>query len=89
MAPSPAAATPKKAAPKAAPKPAPKVSPKQTTMSASPSVSSLEISEETRRAMISEAAYYIAAQRNFEGGDPCQDWQEAESQIDRMLLTQA
>jgi len=37
-----------------------------------------------RAHMIAEAAYYIAEQRGFSGGDPLQDWLDAEVQIDRM-----
>ena len=33
--------------------------------------------------MISEAAYYRALGRGFDGGDPVEDWLEAESDIDR------
>lgn len=31
--------------------------------------------------MVSEAAYYRAMSRNFEGGDPVADWLEAEREI--------
>lgn len=31
---------------------------------------------------IAEAAYYLAQQRGFSGGDPVQDWLEAERIID-------
>lgn len=41
--------------------------------------------EEQRRRMISEAAYYIAEQRGFNGGDTVQDWLLAEAQIDNHL----
>lgn len=36
------------------------------------------ISPEQRHAMISEAAYYIAEQRGFEGGTDMDDWLAAE-----------
>ena len=32
--------------------------------------------------MVAEAAYYIAAQRAFQGGDPTADWLQAEREID-------
>jgi hypothetical protein len=32
--------------------------------------------------MIAIAAYYLAERRGFNGGDPLQDWLEAESEID-------
>ena len=43
------------------------------------------ITSEQREHMIAEAAYYIAEQRNFQGGDPRQDWLQAEAEIDRRL----
>ncbi len=36
---------------------------------------------EERGRMIAEAAYYRAEQRGFQGGDPQQDWLEAELEI--------
>jgi hypothetical protein len=35
--------------------------------------------------MIAEAAYFLAERRGFQGGDPLQDWLEAEAAIDRIL----
>jgi hypothetical protein len=43
------------------------------------------LTEEERRRMIAETAYYLAERRGFVGGSPEQDWLEAEAQIDRML----
>jgi hypothetical protein len=40
---------------------------------------------EQRLGMIREAAYYIALNRGFNGGDPADDWIQAESQIDNLL----
>lgn len=40
---------------------------------------------EERERYIAEAAYYLAEHRAFEGGDPRQDWYEAEEQISRNL----
>ncbi len=45
----------------------------------------LSIARQDRQHMIAEAAYYIAAHRGFNGGDPVQDWIEAERQINRVL----
>jgi len=45
------------------------------------------VSAETRHRMIAEAAYYLAEKRNFQGGDPVNDWLEAEAIIDQALLT--
>lgn len=39
------------------------------------------ISPEERHQLISEAAYYRAQQRGFAGGDPIQDWLEAEMEV--------
>jgi hypothetical protein len=41
--------------------------------------------EEARRRLIAEAAYYRAQQRGFVGGDPVQDWLEAEAEVTRRL----
>ena len=38
-----------------------------------------------RRRMIAEAAYFRAERRGFKGGDPLNDWCEAEAEIDRKL----
>ena len=45
----------------------------------------LSITQPDRQRMIAEAAYYIAARRGFSGGDPVQDWIQAERQISRIL----
>ena len=39
------------------------------------------ISEEQRRSMIAEAAYYRAEKRGFQGGDPVADWLAAEREV--------
>lgn len=38
-----------------------------------------------REKMIADAAYFRAEQRGFSGGDPLNDWLEAESEIDARL----
>lgn len=43
------------------------------------------VSQEERRRMIAEAAYFRAAARGFRGGDAVQDWLAAEAEIDRVL----
>lgn len=40
---------------------------------------------EDRSRMIAEAAYYLAEQRDFSGGDPVKDWLDAEALIDQMV----
>lgn len=44
-----------------------------------------KVSSEQRYCMIAEAAYYRAERRGFSGGNPLQDWVEAEAEIDRLL----
>jgi DUF2934 family protein len=44
------------------------------------------ITEEQRQAMVAERAYFKAERRGFRGGDSAQDWYEAESEIDAMIL---
>ncbi|MFC1602950.1 DUF2934 domain-containing protein [Pseudomonadota bacterium] len=41
--------------------------------------------EDDRRRMIAEAAYYQAERRNFTGGDINEDWYLAEAEIDATL----
>jgi len=43
------------------------------------------ISNDERHHMIAEAAYFRAAQRGFEGGDPVSDWLAAEAEINERL----
>ncbi|MDA8384287.1 MAG: DUF2934 domain-containing protein [Betaproteobacteria bacterium] len=45
----------------------------------------LQVTPEQRYRMISEAAYYRAEARGFRGGDPAQDWIDAEIYIDQLL----
>jgi hypothetical protein len=45
----------------------------------------LTLNPQQRHNMIAEAAYYLAQQRNFQNGDPIQDWLCAEAFIDRKL----
>lgn len=47
----------------------------------------LQVTPEERFRMIAEAAYFRAERRGFVGGDPVQDWLEAEAEIDRMLAS--
>lgn len=35
--------------------------------------------------MVAEAAYYRALERGFQGGDPVDDWIQAEKEISRVL----
>ena len=47
-------------------------------------MTSPQTSPEQRRHMIAEAAYFPAEHRGFQGGDPLDDWLQAEAEIDRM-----
>jgi hypothetical protein len=49
------------------------------------SLESIE-NEDARFQMISEAAYYRALGRGFDGGDPLQDWLISEVKVDGMPL---
>ncbi len=49
------------------------------------SKSNKSITAEERWQMISEAAYFLAEKRGFSGGNPCDDWTRAESQVDALL----
>jgi hypothetical protein len=44
------------------------------------------VSGEERSRLIAEAAYYIAEKRHFQGGDPAQDWIQAEQDVDSRLF---
>jgi Protein of unknown function (DUF2934) len=43
------------------------------------------LTEEQRRAMIAEAAYYMAERRGFESGHELEDWLYAESQLEAAI----
>ena len=47
------------------------------------------MSEQSRRAMIAEAAYYHAERRGFAPGGEEQDWLRAEAEVDVLLKTAA
>ena len=44
-----------------------------------------KVSDEQRRQMIAEAAYFRAERRGTDGGDPLTDWIEAEAEVDERL----
>lgn len=46
------------------------------------------ISNEYRKELIAKTAYFRAEERGFTGGDPAQDWLEAEAEVDRYLMEQ-
>lgn len=43
------------------------------------------ITEAQRQQMINEAAYYRAEQRGFSGGNPEQDWLDAEAEVNSKI----
>lgn len=45
------------------------------------------ISMDEQRRMIAEAAYYLAEQRGFFGGNPERDWLEAETLVSQRLTS--
>ena len=47
---------------------------------------STHLSSDERQRMIAEAAYFRAEHRGFRGGDPLEDWLQAEAEIDRMSV---
>jgi hypothetical protein len=53
---------------------------KRPVVTAAP-MNGTSVSPEERHQMIAEAAYYRAEQRGFLGGDPLQDWIEAEAEV--------
>ena len=46
------------------------------------------ISNEYRKELIAKTAYFLAEKRDFSGGEPEQDWLEAEAEVDRYLMGQ-
>jgi Protein of unknown function (DUF2934) len=56
-----------------------------TTKKAATSKSNHSVTPEERWQMISEAAYFLAEKRGFSGGNPCDDWTQAESQVDALI----
>jgi hypothetical protein len=76
--------------PEAKSKPRTKQQSGASSATTSPAVSGqVSVSPEQRYHMIAEAAYFHAEQRGFAGGDPAQDWLEAEAEIDRILQSGA
>jgi len=63
-----------------------KVSTLSTEPPESPGAPTVRLSPEQRYLAIAEAAYYKAESRGFQGGDPAQDWREAEAEIDAWIL---
>lgn len=45
----------------------------------------LTLNAEERYRMIAVAAYYRAEKRGFIGGDPAQDWTDAETEVERLI----
>jgi hypothetical protein len=50
---------------------------------------SLPITTQEKRRMISRVAYYAARRRGFTGGDPVNDWLQAERKVEADLAKQS
>jgi oligoendopeptidase F len=48
-------------------------------------VATHKVSAAQRKQMVSEAAYFLAEHRGFNGGDPVADWLQAEAEVDTQL----
>ena len=59
---------------------------KTDTHTTSTTVPRTGIDTEQRQRLIADEAYLIAERRNFQGGDPSQDWGEAEKLVDCRLM---
>ena len=59
---------------------------RSATHSTSSSVPRAGIDTEQRQRLIADEAYLIAERRDFQGGDPSQDWVEAERLVDYRLM---
>ena len=59
---------------------------KPATPAAATATTPAGIDTEQRQRLITEEAYLIAERRGFQGGDPAQDWAEAERQVDYKLM---
>jgi hypothetical protein len=62
-------------------KKSPSVAQGNLTTAAPASASQVNVSEDERRRMVAEAAYYRAQQRGFTAGGEVDDWLEAEREI--------
>ena len=59
---------------------------KTDTHTTSTTVPRTGIDTEQRQRLIADEAYLIAERRDFQGGDPSQDWSEAEKLVDYRLM---
>ena len=59
---------------------------KQGTPPTSTAASQTGIDTQHRQRLIADEAYLIAERRGFQGGDPSQDWVEAEKIVDYRLM---
>lgn len=57
----------------------------ETPVPASGASPRIRVTEETRRAMIAEAAFLRAERRGFAAGDEVEDWLAAEAEVDALL----
>ena len=59
------------------------------TEAARTAVFGIEVSEEQRQQLVSEAAYHRAEARGFSGGSADEDWYAAEREVEHMLADRA
>ncbi|HZT04046.1 MAG TPA: DUF2934 domain-containing protein, partial [Steroidobacteraceae bacterium] len=59
--------------------------PAASTAPVSGATPAITVSEDTRRAMISQAAYLRAERRGFTPGSEVEDWLAAEAEVDALL----
>lgn len=64
---------------------APKTPKKPVAAKTSSNKKPSDINPEERYRMIAVAAYYRAEKRGFIGGDPSQDWVEAEAEVNQLI----
>ena len=50
-----------------------------------PAIAARELFSKSRHELIAETAYHRAARRGFQGGNPDEDWYEAEAEVEALL----
>ena len=80
-------ATPTQTAAKAPAKSSTKAAPRRAKpVQAAPPAQTAAVSDDQRRAMIAEAAFFHAEQRGFAPGGEVEDWLAAEAEVDALLV---
>jgi hypothetical protein len=68
---------------------APHMEARESKLEASKGGRGMSVTPEQRHQMVAEVAYQRAQKRNFVGGDPENDWYEAEEEIGQLLFQPA